>query len=62
LLYVLFLGRNPHWLGHFPIKMNSLSYGHCFIEIDSILTLRSIIGIKGWEATFLTYAQRMVPQ
>ena len=60
--YVLFLGGNPHWMGHFPIKMNPLPYGHRFIEIDNILKSSSKIGIKGWEATFLTYAHRMVPQ
>jgi hypothetical protein len=49
-------------MGHSPIKMNPLSYGHCFIEIDIILESRSTTGLKGWEATFLTYAHRMVPQ
>ena len=60
--YTLFFGRNSHWLGHSPIKMNPLSYRHSFIEIDNVLMSKSIIGIKGWEATFLTYAHRMVPQ
>jgi len=44
------------------MKMNLLSYGHCFIEIDSVLKSISTIREKGWEATFLTYAHRMVPQ
>jgi hypothetical protein len=42
--------------------MNPLSYRHYFIEIDNVLMSRFIFGIKGWEATFLTYALRMVPQ
>jgi flavin-binding protein dodecin len=42
--------------------MNPLSYRHYFIEIDNVLVSRFIIGIKGWEATFLTYAHRMVSQ
>jgi hypothetical protein len=42
--------------------MNPLSYRHYFIEIDNVLISRFIFGIKGWEATFLTYAHRMVPQ
>jgi len=55
-------GGNPHGLGHSPIKINPLPYGHCFIEIDSNLRLSFTIGIKGWEATFLAYVDRMVLQ